>query len=282
MDAPSGFQPSPDNVGDDATDSDGIVNGLGQSCANVTLAAHSTTDNTIDFGFWEKPVQGPGTGTPGYWKNHPEAWPVGEITIGGVVYTKAEAIAVMESGDKDKSFTMFRHLVSAKLNVLAGNDSNLHCHDDCRGRRVDGHLRAGGHRCGSPQRGVEGGRTGRLGARRLQQRRPVRASSRLRLRAPGSAVPQGVRARKAHGPLSFVRRSAVGDHVIGDVRAGFDCELQCAFDRALRAPVGTILVHRDVAQFPELREILVECRELPQQELAINHGQTSRQDSSAR
>lgn len=124
VDAPSGFQPSPDNVGDDASDSDGIVNGLGQSCANVTLAAHSTTDNTIDFGFWERPVQGPGTGTPGYWKNHPEAWPVDEITIGGVVYTKAQAIGLMESGDKDKSFTMFRHLVSAKLNVLAGNDSS--------------------------------------------------------------------------------------------------------------------------------------------------------------
>jgi hypothetical protein len=65
---------------------------------------------------------GPGTGTPGYWKNHPEAWPVDSIVIGGNSYTKAQAIAWMNTpvnGDKTK--TMFAHLVCAKLNVLIGN-----------------------------------------------------------------------------------------------------------------------------------------------------------------
>jgi len=68
---------------------------------------------------------GPGTGTPGYWKNHPEAWPVDSITIGGIVYTKDEAIAWMQTpvnGDKTK--TMFAHLVCAKLNVIIGNESS--------------------------------------------------------------------------------------------------------------------------------------------------------------
>ena len=60
-----------------------------------------------------------GTGTPGYWKNHPEAWPVDEITIGGVPYTKAEAIDLLDSPvKKDKTFTMFQALVAAQLNVL--------------------------------------------------------------------------------------------------------------------------------------------------------------------
>jgi hypothetical protein len=61
----------------------------------------------------------PGTGTPGYWKNHPNAWPVDEITIGGVTYPKAEAIEIMDGPVKgDKSITLFKALVAAKLNVL--------------------------------------------------------------------------------------------------------------------------------------------------------------------
>jgi hypothetical protein len=70
-------------------------------------------------------VDAPGTGTPGYWKNHPEAWPVDGITIGGVFYTKAEAIDLMESPTKrDKTYNMFEQLVAAKLNVLIGNEDS--------------------------------------------------------------------------------------------------------------------------------------------------------------
>lgn len=66
-----------------------------------------------------------GTGTPGYWKNHSEAWPVSTIEIGCKTYTKAQAISLMgQSPSGDVTYTMFRHLVSAKLNVLIGNISN--------------------------------------------------------------------------------------------------------------------------------------------------------------
>ncbi len=69
--------------------------------------------------------ESPGTGTPGYWKNHPEAWPVEEITIGGVTYTKDEAIGYLMTAESgDKTFTMFRALVAAKLNVLIGNEDS--------------------------------------------------------------------------------------------------------------------------------------------------------------
>ncbi|HKX62523.1 MAG TPA: SdrD B-like domain-containing protein, partial [Verrucomicrobiae bacterium] len=78
-----------------------------------------------DFCFTPAPPEGPGTGTPGYWKNHPEAWPVDSIVIGGITYSKAEAIAWMKKPEKgDKTLTVFRHLVSAKLNVLIGNESS--------------------------------------------------------------------------------------------------------------------------------------------------------------
>lgn len=67
----------------------------------------------------------PGTGTPGYWKNHPEAWPVDIIEIGGITYTKAEAIASLTSPVRqDKRYTLFASLLCAKLNVLIGNDSS--------------------------------------------------------------------------------------------------------------------------------------------------------------
>jgi hypothetical protein len=67
---------------------------------------------------------GDGAGTPGYWKNHPDAWPVDVIVIGGVPYTKDEAIErMMTSVRGDKTLTMFAALVCAELNVLIGNPS---------------------------------------------------------------------------------------------------------------------------------------------------------------
>jgi len=67
----------------------------------------------------------PGVGTPGYWKNHPEAWPVEEIRIGGITYARADAIALMQTpGKGDKTYTLFRATVAALLNKRAGNDTS--------------------------------------------------------------------------------------------------------------------------------------------------------------
>jgi hypothetical protein len=84
---------------------------------------------TVEFGnvynCAPPPPPSPGTGTHGYWKNHPEAWPVDEIVIGGTTYTKDEAIGLMRSPEKgDKTYTVFRALVAAKLNGLIGNDTS--------------------------------------------------------------------------------------------------------------------------------------------------------------
>jgi hypothetical protein len=111
---PTGTQPSPvgpDNIGQ--------TNGAGYSFSDTVLLA-STANN---FGFTATPVAQPGTGTPGYWKNHPEAWPVGPITVGGVSYTAATAIPWLSKTGKDKTVTMFQSLVSAILNVMIGNDN---------------------------------------------------------------------------------------------------------------------------------------------------------------
>ena len=78
-------------------------------------------------------VWGVGTGTPGYWKNHPEAWP-GDVTVGGVKYvnastatapnkTKYDAIKLMGKVGGDKTLTMFASLISAKLNTMLENNT---------------------------------------------------------------------------------------------------------------------------------------------------------------
>jgi hypothetical protein len=117
---PEGKQTSPPNVGDDNLDSDGVSTGGFSVAFNVLGDGLSYTS----FGFFTSAALNPGTGTPGYWKNHPEAWPVPSITVGGVTYSKADAIAWLGKVGKDKTATMFSSLVPAMLNVKIGNDGS--------------------------------------------------------------------------------------------------------------------------------------------------------------
>jgi uncharacterized repeat protein (TIGR01451 family) len=79
-----------------------------------------------------------GTGTPGFWKNHPDVWPIagGVLLIGDwnhnrvcdatetcLLLTEEEAMAALNHPPKgDMSWNMARALVAAWLNVSAGND----------------------------------------------------------------------------------------------------------------------------------------------------------------
>ena len=127
---PNGTTPSPDNnpATDDQHDSDGIPDNNGNSVVtHFTPPATSTNgDSSTDFGFTATSgFTNPGTGTPGYWKNHPEAWPVSSVMVGGVSYTKDQAIEILGSPvTKDKRYTMFSSLVPALLNVKIDNDNS--------------------------------------------------------------------------------------------------------------------------------------------------------------
>jgi hypothetical protein len=55
----------------------------------------------------------------GFWKNHTETWPVDKVVVGNIEYTKEQALARM-TGGADKSFTLFRELVTALLNIESG------------------------------------------------------------------------------------------------------------------------------------------------------------------
>jgi hypothetical protein len=114
--------------------------------ADVNLPSDDTVFVLADFGYV---CPQPGTGTPGYWKTHPEAWPTdcpdvtyidpddGElyIWIGGVAISQEEAIAWMEaSTKKDKTLNLFEHLVAAKLNTCVmlpdGTGNAVYCIED--------------------------------------------------------------------------------------------------------------------------------------------------------
>ena len=119
---PTGTSPSTPNLGgNEEFDSDGVPSG-GFSAAPVTVLENGVSN--ADFGFAPSQAANPGTGTPGYWKNHPEAWPVSTITVGGVTYSKAQAIVWLGRVGKDKTTTMFSSLVPAMLNLIIGNDGS--------------------------------------------------------------------------------------------------------------------------------------------------------------
>jgi hypothetical protein len=69
------------------------------------------------------PVGNVGTGTQGYWKNHLSAWPLDPITVGGVSYSATTANNLLSRPPKgDQTWSMFRQLVAAILNVANGTD----------------------------------------------------------------------------------------------------------------------------------------------------------------
>jgi hypothetical protein len=63
------------------------------------------------------------TYTQGYWKNHPDAWPVTSLTLGTVNYTKAECLAILgEPVNGNGLISLAHQLIAALLNIAQGAD----------------------------------------------------------------------------------------------------------------------------------------------------------------
>jgi YVTN family beta-propeller protein len=59
----------------------------------------------------------------GFWKNHPEAWPVSSLTLGSQSYTQDELLALFDTPPRgDASVILAHQLIAAKLNVANGAD----------------------------------------------------------------------------------------------------------------------------------------------------------------
>ncbi len=65
------------------------------------------------------------TYTIGYWKNHPEAWPVNSVVLGNTTYVKAAGIAILGNpGGADATYQLAAQLIAAKLNVVKGANNS--------------------------------------------------------------------------------------------------------------------------------------------------------------
>jgi len=59
--------------------------------------------------------------TQGYWKNHPDAWPVSSLKLGLIVYTKTQLLAIFNTPAAGNGIISLAHqLIAAKLNILNG------------------------------------------------------------------------------------------------------------------------------------------------------------------
>jgi hypothetical protein len=112
-------------VGDENFAADGPLAGMTSTTGGELLTNTVVDDNVLiyDFGYRVRPPEAC-VFTPGYWKTHPQEWPVTSITIAGVTYTREQAIRIMSRAPKyDMTYQLFTQLVAAKLNVLIGNES---------------------------------------------------------------------------------------------------------------------------------------------------------------
>jgi hypothetical protein len=58
----------------------------------------------------------------GYWKNHPQAWPVTSLQLGSVTYTQSDLLTILNAPVIGNGLVSLSHqLIAAKLNVAAGS-----------------------------------------------------------------------------------------------------------------------------------------------------------------
>ncbi len=68
--------------------------------------------------------------TQGFWKNHPQAWPVDSLDLGGVSYTAEALMKLLNTPPSgDKSLILAHQLIAAKLNLLSGASEPLNIAD---------------------------------------------------------------------------------------------------------------------------------------------------------
>jgi hypothetical protein len=94
--------------------------------SNWTLSAlHCNTDFDCN-----NPAPGTGgeeegcTLTQGYWKNHASAWPVEQLTIGTVTYSKEQLLQILNQPVRGNGLvSLAKQLIAAELNIASGATS---------------------------------------------------------------------------------------------------------------------------------------------------------------
>lgn len=80
-----------------------------------------TFEGTIDCGGGEEVCAFP----PGWWRCNSDAWPVEELEVAGMTYSKDELVSFLHIPAWTIKLRLARHLIAAKLNVAAGVDNTI-------------------------------------------------------------------------------------------------------------------------------------------------------------
>jgi hypothetical protein len=63
------------------------------------------------------------TYTQGYWKNHPDVWPLQSLTLGAVSYNASQLLQILNRAAQGNGLVILAHqLIAAKLNIANGAD----------------------------------------------------------------------------------------------------------------------------------------------------------------
>lgn len=94
--------------------------------------AHGNSD--FNKSAFSAPYFGPGTTTlpctssgsctltQGFWKNHPDSWPVDSLFLGGNEYTEAELLQILTTPDGGNGLLILaKQLIAAKLSIAGGS-----------------------------------------------------------------------------------------------------------------------------------------------------------------
>ena len=62
---------------------------------------------------------------PGYWKNHPESWPVNSLDLGNTTYSQESLLEALNTPPQgDATYILAYQFIAAKLNVAQGADDS--------------------------------------------------------------------------------------------------------------------------------------------------------------
>jgi hypothetical protein len=97
---------------------------------NYTFRAYAKADANGEQSVYSSDITGQTefkpvdcTFTQGYWKNHGSQWPVSNLKLGTVSYTKAQLLSILNTPAQGNGLIILAHqLIAAKLNIAQGAD----------------------------------------------------------------------------------------------------------------------------------------------------------------
>lgn len=108
----------------EATTDPGVCDYVLTNTARLSLNGRVKKTATATISVTCKPTEEGCTFTQGFWKNHPEAWPVSSLTLGSVSYTDVQLGAIFDEPVSGNGLISLAHqLIAAKLNIANGASS---------------------------------------------------------------------------------------------------------------------------------------------------------------